>query len=62
MFQICNGKVGEDKYGHFVVPNGNSVIDYVLCPDMLNNFVLEGRAESSHFSFSVNLCCHQNLE
>ena len=34
MLQICNGGIGEDKdIGQFtfVGPNGNSVIDYILC-------------------------------
>ena len=64
MFQICNGRIGEDKgIGNFTVTgtNGNSVLDYALCSTNLTYLVekikIEERTESSRFPVSVGLKC-----
>ena len=69
MMQICNGRIGEDKdIGQFtfVGPNGNSVIDYILCPSLLmhliDTFAIEERTESTHCPVSCKILCYTELQ
>ena len=61
---IANGRTGDDKnvgnFTYYVSPIGNSVIDYVICSNELQNdnirFCIGERTESPHFPifFSIN--------
>ena len=69
MMQICNDRIGDDKdkgQFTFVGPNGNSEIDYILCPSLLmhliDTFAIEERTESTHFPVSCKIVCYTELQ